>query len=71
MDKESTFQWIVQVIRSCKTLKQVDNCKSLINSFTEGYSDRTLTELLTTEKNIQLNRVWMNNCPDLKNIELV
>ena len=68
MDKEATFQWIVKVIRSCKTLKQVDNCKALIDSYTEAYSDRTLSDLLTTEKNIMLNQVWMDNCPDLKKL---
>tara|TARA_R110002050_G_scaffold2544_1_gene14630 strand:+ start:1557 stop:1772 length:216 start_codon:yes stop_codon:yes gene_type:complete len=68
MDKEATFQWIVKVIRSCKTLKQVDNCKALIDSYTEAYSDRTLSDLLTTEKNIMLNQVWMDNCPDIKKL---
>ena len=70
MDKEQTFQWIIKVIRSCKTLKQVDNCRALINLYSASYSDRTLVEFLTKEKNIQLNKVWMENCPDLKKIEL-
>lgn len=71
MDKEQTFQWIVRVIRSCKTLKQVDNCSELINSYTDIYSDRTLSQLLRQEKNIQLNKVWMDNCPDLKKMQWV
>tara|TARA_R110002126_G_scaffold216166_1_gene362289 strand:+ start:1847 stop:2062 length:216 start_codon:yes stop_codon:yes gene_type:complete len=71
MGKEATFQWIVKVIRSCNNLKQVDNCRALIESYTEAYSDRTLTELLTKEKNLMLNQVWMDNCPDLKKINWV
>ncbi len=71
MNKEQTFQWIVTVIRSCKSLKQTNNCNELINSFNVSYDDRTLVQLLREEKKIQLNRVWMENCPDLKKIKFI
>lgn len=71
MDKQQTFQWILQVIKSCKSLKQVNNCRSLIISFSRYYCDDTLVQLLKKEKNIQLNKVWMDNCPDLKKINLI
>lgn len=70
MDKEQTFQWIIQVIKSCKSLKQVNNCKSLITSFSRYYCDTTLVELLNKEKNLMLNQVWMDNCPDLKTLKI-
>lgn len=55
MSKIEYFKWIQNVIRSCFTMKQADNCYVLVEQFRKRYGNRYETSLLMTEIEVKRN----------------
>lgn len=61
MDSTQTYKWIKSVMESCYTLKQLDNCVPLVNSFYERYNLGTESNLLIKYKHELTNKIWNAN----------
>ena len=52
MNKQEEFEWVVKVIKSCKTFLQIVSSDRLINLYAKRYPDYTaLTELISIRNN--------------------
>jgi hypothetical protein len=46
LNKFSTYMWVRNVITSCETSDQLDNCENLILNFDNMYKDKSLRKVL-------------------------
>ena len=66
MDKIQTYKWIRSIMESCYTLKQLDNCMPLIDSFYNRYNLKVERNFLIQYKYELMNKVWCSNSQEMK-----
>ena len=46
IDKKEAFEWVSDVMESCKTHDQITNCQNLIHAYYNMFKDLDMTECL-------------------------